>query len=55
VTVSLDGAYAPAFSQSGALYDREGFVDREGKPAVVGSMPKLSGSYYAIAGLSLSL
>jgi hypothetical protein len=55
VTLSLDGAYAPAFSQSGALYDREGFVDRSGQPAVVGAMPQLSGSFYAIGGLSLSL
>jgi hypothetical protein len=44
LTLSFDGVYSPAFSQTGDLYEDSVFVDQNGSRKTAGPVPKLSGS-----------
>lgn len=54
-TVGADLWYAPAFGQSGDLFETDRYVDRQGSLATAGAMPKPKGALTLALTLSLAL
>jgi hypothetical protein len=46
LTISYNGTYAPAFSQSGDMFEPYPYVNAQGQNAFAGPMPKVRGSHY---------